>query len=139
MTRFRIRTLMPLMLLSAVMATASCTQAGDGALMTPADANAWLAGPGASATLIDARTPGEHAAGVVPGTDLLADWNAGPAAFAQAVRNVPKDQPVVVYCRSGARSSKAAAWLRSQGFTDVRDIQGGMIAWQGAGLPVARP
>lgn len=139
MTRLRLHALMLLALFSAIFTNASCAQAGGVVLMTPAEANAWLAGPGASATLIDVRTPGEHAAGVIPGTDLLADWNAGPAAFAQAVQNVPKDKPVVVYCRSGGRSSKAAAWLRSQGFSDVRDIQGGITAWQGARLPVDRP
>ena len=117
----------------------ACTATDGDALMAPVAAQAWLAGPGAQSVLIDTRTPGEHAAGIIPGTDLLANWNAGPAAFGRALAGVSKDAPIVVYCRSGNRSGKAAEWLRSNGYTNVRDIRGGMIAWLDARLPVARP
>lgn len=41
-----------------------------------------------------------------------------------------KDEEVVVYCRSGKRSAMAAQLLSQSGFTNVRNLEGGMIAWQ---------
>jgi rhodanese-related sulfurtransferase len=44
-----------------------------------------------------------------------------------------KDQEVLVHCRSGARSGRAKEYLASEGFTNVRNVLGGMLAWQAAG------
>lgn len=41
-----------------------------------------------------------------------------------------KDEEVIVHCRSGARSGRAKDYLTSLGFTKVRNLIGGMIAWQ---------
>ncbi|HUD24929.1 MAG TPA: MBL fold metallo-hydrolase [Burkholderiaceae bacterium] len=49
-----------------------------------------------------------------------------------------KDGPVVVVCRSGVRSTTAAAILTSLGFEDVSNLKGGMLAWHDLGLPVSR-
>jgi sulfur dioxygenase len=59
------------------------------------------------------------------------------------VRRFPKlagyiDRDVVVVCRAGARSRSACAMLRAAGFKHVRNLAGGMLAWSGAGLPIAR-
>lgn len=43
-----------------------------------------------------------------------------------------KDDEIVVYCRSGARSGMAQALLQAQGFSKVRNLIGGMLAWQEA-------
>lgn len=73
--------------------------------------------------LIDVRTPGEVAAGTIPGATTvplgeLRDSDAfDPAA------------PTVVYCAGGYRSSLAASLLRAKGFTDVSDLLGGHGAW----------
>jgi rhodanese-related sulfurtransferase len=40
-----------------------------------------------------------------------------------------KEEEVIVQCRSGNRSGKAKAFLESQGFTNVRNLTGGMLAW----------
>lgn len=40
-----------------------------------------------------------------------------------------KDQPLVVYCRSGGRSTQAVLFLREQGFTHVQNLKGGILAW----------
>lgn len=58
-------------------------------------------------------------------------------------RRLPKlagyvDRDVVVACRAGARSATAAAILRRAGFARVFNLEGGMLAWQAAGLPVSR-
>jgi glyoxylase-like metal-dependent hydrolase (beta-lactamase superfamily II)/rhodanese-related sulfurtransferase len=47
-----------------------------------------------------------------------------------------KDRSIVVVCRSGVRSSTAAAILTSLGFEDVYNLKGGMLAWHDLGLPV---
>lgn len=49
-----------------------------------------------------------------------------------------RDKPVVVVCRSGARSANACALLGKQGFVEVYNLAGGMIAWQKANLPVKK-
>lgn len=49
-----------------------------------------------------------------------------------------RDKPVVVMCRSGVRSANACAMLGKQGFAEVYNLAGGMIAWQKANLPVKK-
>ena len=44
-----------------------------------------------------------------------------------------KDQEILVHCRSGARSGRAKEYLESEGFSNVRNVLGGMLAWQAAG------
>jgi len=44
-----------------------------------------------------------------------------------------KDQEILIHCRSGARSGRAKEYLTSEGFTNVRNVLGGMLAWQAAG------
>ena len=62
--------------------------------------------------------------------------------FVAAVANVVdpslshKQQPVLVYCRTGGRAALAACALQELGFTDVRSIEGGVTAWIDAGLPL---
>ncbi|MEO7060311.1 MAG: rhodanese-like domain-containing protein [Lapillicoccus sp.] len=47
----------------------------------------------------------------------------------------PTDGPLPVTCRSGGRSSRAVAWLSQQGF-EATNVDGGMMAWAGAGKPM---
>jgi rhodanese-related sulfurtransferase len=47
---------------------------------------------------------------------------------------VPTDRPVAVVCRVGSRSAQATSWLADQGY-DVRNVDGGMVAWFAASLP----
>ena len=49
-----------------------------------------------------------------------------------------KDQPVIVYCANGNRSSTAAAVMRKRGFSNAVNLRGGFAAWQQAGLPVQK-
>ena len=44
-----------------------------------------------------------------------------------------KDQEILIHCRSGARSGRAKEYLESEGFSNVRNVIGGMLAWQAAG------
>ena len=47
-----------------------------------------------------------------------------------------KQQPVLVYCRTGGRAALAAVALQELGFDNVRSIEGGITAWIDAGLPL---
>ena len=42
---------------------------------------------------------------------------------------IAKDKPVIVHCRSGARSAAAIMQLESQGFQDLHNLKGGILAW----------
>ncbi len=55
-----------------------------------------------------------------------------------AARQWPKDQPIVIICRSGGRSSSAARALVNMGFERVMNLRGGMLAYHAAGFPTER-
>jgi rhodanese-related sulfurtransferase len=82
------------------------------------------------AELIDVRLDYEHEAGHIAGSrhiemnELTA--NAG---------SIPKDRPVVFYCRGGSRSAMAAEAFKQAGY-DARNMTGGMVAWKSQGLPL---
>jgi hydroxyacylglutathione hydrolase len=52
---------------------------------------------------------------------------------------LPRDRPLLVYCKSGSRSAIAASLLAARGFHDVRNLRDGLDAWLAAGLPAVRP
>ena len=77
--------------------------------------------------LLDVREPGEFAAGHIDGAVLL------PLATLSAeYAKLPKDVPLVVYCRSGVRSAKAVAFLAAHGFARAVSLDGGYLAFAGA-------
>lgn len=75
--------------------------------------------------VVDVRTPAEYADGHIPSA-----VNIPVSEIGEQPPSVPKDSLVVVYCRSGARSSRAAESLRSLGYTRVVDF-GGLYRWGG--------
>jgi rhodanese-related sulfurtransferase/peroxiredoxin len=82
---------------------------------------------------LDVRTPQEFAAGHVPGAtdlDLYAE------DFRARLGGLDKDKSYVVYCHSGNRSGQATTLMHELGFKHVYDVQGGLQAWQQAGLPL---
>lgn len=76
------------------------------------------------ALLLDVRTPAEHAAGHLPGAVNIPVQSLGD----RLVELDDRARPIVVYCRSGLRSSKAARILRRAGFLAVHDL-GAMSHW----------
>lgn len=49
-----------------------------------------------------------------------------------------RGRPIVAVCRSGSRSGAACTTLRKHGFENVKNLRGGMLAWESANLPVKR-
>jgi rhodanese-related sulfurtransferase len=88
------------------------------------------------ALILDVRDPGEYGSGHILGAKNVPLSRIDAAGSEIAAKR--KDKPVIVYCDSGSRSAKAAAALRSQGFSRVVNLSGGLGAWQQAGLPVAK-
>lgn len=83
--------------------------------------------------LIDVREPEEYRAGHIPGITLI-PMKEVPNRLAE----IPEDKTVILSCRSGNRSGQVAEFLRQQGYRSVHNLQGGILAWQAAGYPVAR-
>jgi len=80
------------------------------------------------AALLDVREDSEWDAGHAEGAVHM------PLAQLDPLR-LPAGHRVVAVCRSGNRSGQAAAWLRAEGY-DVHNLEGGMAAWERAGLQV---
>lgn len=75
---------------------------------------------------IDVREPEEYqeynlGAKLIP----LGNVDSIPSEYAQH-----KDDEIVVHCRSGVRSGRTVEYLQSQGFTNARNLLGGVLAWQ---------
>jgi thioredoxin 1 len=85
--------------------------------------------------LIDVRTPAEFKSGHIEGAQNM-DIQA--LDFLEKVANLDKEKTVFVYCLSGGRSSAAAQQLQSLGFQSVVNLQGGILAWNSAQLPLSK-
>ena len=83
--------------------------------------------------VLDVRTPEEFAEGHLEGA-VLVDFYA--ADFAEQLAALDTDVPYLVYCRSGNRSGQALGVMEQLGFASAVDVDGGIIAWADAGLPV---
>tara|TARA_R110002049_G_scaffold182485_2_gene350368 strand:- start:108555 stop:109979 length:1425 start_codon:yes stop_codon:yes gene_type:complete len=101
-----------------------------------------------------AATPAELARSIETGQVRLIDvrsdeeWNEGHIEQAEHVYlgrlpdhidPWPRDQTIVVQCRSAARSAVAASVLQAAGFKSVVNLSGGYVAWKSAGLPSVKP
>ena len=83
--------------------------------------------------LLDVREPDEFAEVRAPGAALLPT-----STFTTRVGELPADRPLLVVCRTGARSAAVTSYLLRAGRGDVVNVAGGMEAWEAAGLPVTR-
>ena len=85
--------------------------------------------------LIDVRTPEEYSQGHLQNAVNI-DWNG--STFTTQIATLDKTKPVYVYCLSGKRSAAAADKMRSDGFTEVYELAGGIKQWQADNLPVVK-
>ena len=80
--------------------------------------------------LVDVREPEEYEAGRIAGGRLVPLGELSGQAG-----TLSREEPIVFYCRSGARSAMAAEAFRQAGF-DAHNLVGGLVAWDAAGLPL---
>lgn len=87
------------------------------------------------ALVLDVREAKEFALGRIPNARHipLGELNARMKELEKF-----KQRAIVVSCRSGARSASACATLRKNGFDKVYNLNGGMIAWEQANMPVEK-
>jgi rhodanese-related sulfurtransferase len=106
--------------------------------ISPRDAAAAVAGDGPSAgdaakrpLIVDVREPEEFASERIEGSVLMP-----MSQFVARHAELPRDRPLVMQCHSGSRSASATMYLVQRGWTDVRNLDGGIAAWMRDGLPV---
>jgi rhodanese-related sulfurtransferase len=92
-----------------------------------------LQSAGEKPLVVDVREPDEFEAGHIAGAQL-----APLATVAEDLRSVDRNREIVLVCRSGNRSGKAQRALAARGFTSMRNMTGGMIAWEKRGYPVVK-
>jgi phage shock protein E len=83
--------------------------------------------------ILDVRTPEEFAEGHLDGAVMIDFYEAD---FADRLGELDPEVPYLLYCRSGNRSGQTTVIMRDLGFTDVANVDGGIVAWSGAGLQV---
>jgi rhodanese-related sulfurtransferase len=82
--------------------------------------------------ILDVRQPDEFRQGHIAGAKLIP-----VTELRRRVKELPQGREIVCVCASGNRSSSAAKILAQEGYT-VLDLQGGMLAWKRAKLPVQK-
>ncbi len=86
--------------------------------------------------LLDVRTEEEWNEGRLDGAVRI---QIGSDDFAEQVKaRFDESKPLLVYCRSGARSARAAKQLEALGFKTVYDLKGGILAWEKDGKKVVK-
>ncbi len=83
--------------------------------------------------IVDVRELDEFASARIAGAVLLPI-----SQFVARHAELPRDRPLLMLCASGARSASATMYLLQGGWSDVRNVSGGILAWMRDGLPVRR-
>ena len=79
---------------------------------------------GEAPTVIDVREPHEHAINNIPGAVLIPQGQ-----LAAELGSFDKSKEIVVHCKSGGRSGRAVEMMKARGFTNARNLAGGVMAW----------
>lgn len=87
-----------------------------------------------SLLILDVRTAPEYRAGHLKGSLNL---DIRSPSFADELDALDRNRAYLVYCRTGVRSSRAVAIMRSLGFRELYDLAGGMECWQREGFGVS--
>ena len=83
--------------------------------------------------LLDVRTPQEFQQARIAGAHLIPIDQV-----MQRVGELPKNQPILVYCAVGSRSAQVFNFLARRGYAEVYNLDGGIYAWAAQGYPLVR-
>lgn len=135
-TKKAARIIAPLMAFAILLA--GCATATDEAvqLVSASDAAELLDDTAAREVVLDIRTPDEYNDGHLANAVLIDFYEPD---FRDMISGLDRDEDYVLYCRSGNRSAEAAKIMRELGFNSVDEVDGGIVAWLEAGLPVEAP
>ena len=100
-------------------------QAAAGSTITPTELKAKF-DAGDNFMLVDVREPHEYEIVRIPGSILIPKDRI---LSGEALSDLPQNRPIVLHCKSGARSAEALAALHSAGFRDAVHVGGGVLAW----------
>lgn len=127
----------PFILLLAAALTISQVTAAENAGTAPVKTEQAAKQIASGVQLLDVRTREEWEEGYIKGAKLVPI--ASDDFSGKATKALDPEKPVLVYCQSGGRSAKAVKLLREAGFKNVRDLDGGITAWEKEGRPVEKP
>lgn len=116
----------------SLMVFAACNTSGQKSINIPAN-DFQQAIQGKNIQLVDVRTPEEFADKHI---EEAKNININGSDFEQGMNALDKDKPLYVYCLSGGRSGRAAEWAKKNGFKEVYNLEGGILAWMNSGKPV---
>lgn len=133
---YELRGIVRLVMMAVLLLTGGCLEQ-DGRLIDPAEAAEFLRQhrDNPAFIILDVRTEGEFRQGHIEGATLL-DYHAPD--FRQRFAELDRDAIIFMYCRSGNRSSHVLNMADELGFKAVYDLRGGILAWNAAGLPLAK-
>ncbi|QCC84495.1 rhodanese-like domain-containing protein [Desulfovibrio desulfuricans] len=94
-----------------------------------------LQNPPQGLTIVDVRTPAEFREGHLAGAVNMDFFGA---SFDSQILALPKDKPILLYCRTGNRSAGAYDAMEKEGITNILHMNQGVTAWQQAGLPLQK-
>lgn len=83
--------------------------------------------------LIDVRTPQEYSEGHIANAQNIDYKNSD---FLQRMDSLDKNTPIYLYCLAGSRSNAASQKLKAEGFTNIKQLSGGYLAWKNNQLPI---
>jgi len=135
MSRPRLPTVPALMLVAAAAVATACGSAVDEAVYETVAPAAFdeLAQSG-DVVIVDIRTPEEYSGGHIADSVMI-DFN--DPSFRDRLGELDKGAHHLIYCRTGNRSAQAVPIFEELGFTRVTELDGGIVAWVEAGLPLS--
>ena len=113
---------------SATLFLTSCSSDSSAQKVSPKEFSEVISDP--SVVILDVRTPQEFAEGHLANA-INIDFQSGN--FEQEITSLDKSKTYAVYCRSSNRSGEAVKVMAKAGFTNMYDMDGGIIDWQAAG------
>lgn len=122
-------------LLLFVLGFVSCSQQTETGQLTPSVFSEKMKTIGV--VVLDVRTIDEFNSGHIEGAKQLDYYETD--SFNAAIDALDKDVTYLLYCRSGGRSGTTYDMMVQKGFKNVYNLEGGMLAWQKANMPVVAP
>lgn len=121
-----------LLLVVVLLGLTACSSSAT-STVSPAEFQSLTQEPGV--VVLDVRTPAEFAEGHLPNA---INMDVESPNFTSEITTLDKNATYAVYCRSANRSKVAMEQMSAAGFTNVQDLDGGIVSWQAQGLPVVR-
>lgn len=131
MTGSLLALMMAISVFAAACSSGNATQTIE--LVSPGKAAEVIAENPDGLVVLDIRTPEEFNEARLADA-IMVDYYA--ADFADQIDRLDKNVPYVLYCRTGNRTADAAALMEELGFSEVYEIDGGIVNWYEQGYPV---